>query len=71
MRATTGFNPQVSIVPVNAAPSGGGNILVLDGSVPLKLRWVSESDLRITGLGSARVFKAEPSMAGVSVEYGK
>ena len=69
--ATTGFNTQVSIVHGNAAPSSGGNILILDGTVPLELRWASESELRITGLGSARVFKAESSIGGVSAEYGK
>jgi hypothetical protein len=64
--ATTGFNTQVSIVP-----SGAGNTLILDGTVPLKFLWVSESKLLITGLGSAKVFKQERSVAGVSVVYGR
>ncbi|MBP1475333.1 hypothetical protein J7I44_13555 [Frateuria sp. MAH-13] len=69
--ATTGLNTQVSLVRAGAAPSGGGNALILDGTVPLKLRWVSESRLLITGLGSAKIFKQEQSVAGVSVAYGK
>lgn len=35
--ATTGFNTQVSIVQAGASPSGAGNVLILDGTVPLKL----------------------------------
>ena len=69
--ATTGFNTQVSIVHGGAAPSGAGNTLILDGTIPLKLHWVSESELQITGLGSAKVFKQEQSVTGVSVAYGK
>jgi hypothetical protein len=69
--ATTGFNTQVSLVREGAALSGAGNTLILDGTVPLKLRWVSGSRLEITGLGSAKVFKQEQSVAGVSVAYGK
>ena len=69
--ATTGFNTQVSIVREGAALSGAGNTLILDGTVPLKLRWVPGSRLEITGLGSAKVFKQEQSVAGVSVAYGK
>jgi hypothetical protein len=69
--ATTGFSTQVSIVQAGEAPSGGGNTLILGGTVPLKLRWVSESELLITGLGSARVFKQEQLVTGVSVAYGK
>ncbi|QRP63164.1 hypothetical protein I6J77_13715 [Rhodanobacter sp. FDAARGOS 1247] len=69
--ATTGFNTQVSIVPAGAAPSGAGNTLILDGTVPLKFLWVSESKLLITGLGYAKVFKQERSVAGVSVVYDR
>ncbi|MEI7038349.1 hypothetical protein [Fulvimonas yonginensis] len=68
--ATTGLNTQVSIVRGSAAPSGAGNTLILEGTVPLKLRWVSESGLQITGLSSAKVFKQEQWVAGVSVAYG-
>ncbi|MEO5622054.1 MAG: hypothetical protein ABIO74_03365 [Dokdonella sp.] len=69
--ATTGFNTQVSIVRAGTAPSGAGNTLILDGTVPLKFLWVSDSKLQITGLGSAKVFKQEQLVAGVSVAYGK
>jgi hypothetical protein len=69
--ATTGFNTQLSIVRGSAAPSGAGNTLILDGTVPLKLRWVSGSELQVTGLGSAKMFKQEQSVGGISVVYGK
>jgi len=69
--ATTGFNTQVSIVHAGAAPVGAGNTLILNDTVPLKVQWLSESKLSISGLGSAQVFKQEQSVAGVSVAYGK
>ena len=70
--ATTGFNTQVSIVHAGAAaPAGAGNTLILNGNVPLKVQWLSESKLSISGLGSAQVFKQEQSVAGVSIAYGK
>jgi hypothetical protein len=69
--ATTGFNTQVSLVRSGTVPSGAGNTLILDGSIPLKFLWVSESKLQITGLGSAKVFKQEQTVAGVSIAYGK
>lgn len=69
--ATTDFNTQVSLVRAGTALSGAGNTLILDGTVLLKFLWVSESKLQITGLGSAKVFKQENSVAGVSVTYGK
>jgi hypothetical protein len=69
--ATTGFNTQVSIVHAGAAPVGSGNTLILNGTVLLKVQWLSESKLSISGLGSAQVFKQEQSVAGVSIAYGK
>lgn len=69
--ATTGFNTQVSLLRAGTAPSGPGNTLILDGSVPLKFLWISESNLKITGLGSAKIFKQEQTVADVSVAYGK
>ena len=69
--ATTGFSTQVSIVPAkDTLPNDSGNILILDGVVPLKVQWGSDSTLTLTGLGSSRVFKQVPSAAGVSINYG-
>jgi hypothetical protein len=68
--ATTGFNIQVSIVPANGEfPNDGGNTLIIDGSAPLKVQWRSDSALHLAGLGAARVFKQEDSVAGVTVDY--
>ena len=70
--ATTGFSTQASIISADdRLPNEGGNILVLDGTVPIKVQWHSDSILTMTGLGTARVFKQESSLAGVSISYGK
>ena len=49
--ATTGFSTQLSIVSTGQSPEGSGNILVVNGSVPLKLSWASGSSLSVSGLG--------------------
>ena len=70
--ATTGFNTQVSILSAtDILKNDGGNTLILDGSVPLHVQWHSNSELRLSGIGSAKVFKKRRSVAGVSVSYGK
>ncbi len=70
--ATVGFNTQVSVLPVEVSlPNEGGNILVVGGSVPLQLRWGSDSLLQIAGALPTQVFKQEKSAGGVSVTYGK
>ena len=70
--ATTGFSTQVSIISADdRLPNEGGNILVLDGTVPIKVQWRSDSTLTVAGLGTSQVFKQESSLAGVSINYGK
>ena len=70
--ATTGFSTQVSIISADdRLPNEGGNILVLDGTVPIKVQWRSDSTLTVDGLGTSQVFKQESSLAGVSIIYGK
>jgi hypothetical protein len=69
--ATTGFSTQVSIIPSSESlPGAGGNTLILDGTVPLKVEWRSDSELHLSGLGAAKIFLQSPSTAGVSVSYG-
>lgn len=69
--ATTGFNTQVSIIPSSdALPDDGGNALILRGEVPLKVEWRSDSSLQLNGLGSAKLFKQEHAVAGVTIGYG-
>lgn len=68
--ATTGYNTQVSIIPTSASlPGEAGNALILDGSVPLKIEWRTDSELHLSGFGTARVFLQSHSAAGVSVSY--
>jgi len=70
--ATTGFNTQVSVAPKGVPiPAGAGNTLILEGTVPLTIVWLSESAISIAGLGSSHVYKQEASVAGVSITYEK
>ena len=70
--ATTGFNTQVSIQSASEPlPDEGGNILILGGTVPLKIEWRSDSTLHLSGLGTATVFQQAYSVAGVSVNYDR
>ena len=70
--ATTGINTQVAVIPAYAALANiPGNALILGGNVPLKVRWVSDSSLSISGLDATRVFKQETSVVDVSIAYGK
>ena len=69
--ATTGFNTQVSIISgLDTLPNDGGNVLILDGTVPLRVHWQSDSALQLAGVGSAKIFKQAKVVAGVSVSYG-
>ena len=67
--ATTGFNTQVSLVPSGHDPKGSGSVLVLDGAVPLKVSWASETALTLSGLGSARVFHKTVQFKDVTITY--
>lgn len=68
--ATTGFNTQASILnATDSLPNDGGNIVAVEGKVPMQIQWISEERASISGLGSARVFKQEPSASGVVVVY--
>jgi hypothetical protein len=67
--ATTGFNTQVSIVPTGQEPKGSGTVLILDGTVPLKVNWTSETSLTLFGMRSARVFHKAKQSKGVTISY--
>lgn len=68
--ATVGFNTQISILPAGGTlPNGAGNVLIADGSIPLALRWKSDTSLQITGKLPAQVFKQENNAAGVRITY--
>lgn len=68
--ATTDFSTQVSIISADGRlPNESGNILVLDGTVPVRVQWRSDSKLTVAGLGTSQAFKQESSLAGVSIEY--
>lgn len=68
--ATVGFNTQVSLLPAGAAlPNDGGNVLIVEDSVPLKIEWESDEMLRITGQFDTQIFKQEASVSGVRVAY--
>ncbi|NRT56800.1 hypothetical protein [Sphaerotilus uruguayifluvii] len=68
--ATTGFNTQLSVLAKgDSVPKGGGNAFTADGSLALKVRWVSESELVVAGFQGAKIFKQERLANGVSVSY--
>jgi hypothetical protein len=68
--ATVGVNTQVSLLPAGAAlPNDGGNVLIVDDSVPLKIEWESDEMMRITGQLNTQIFKQEASVSGVRVAY--
>jgi hypothetical protein len=68
--ATTGFNTQVSVLRgMRQLPSEVGNTLVIGGTVPLQVRWLSESRLSVTGIGAAQVFKQVSLVEGIAISY--
>ena len=68
--ATVGFNTQVSLLPASAPlPNDGGNVLIVDETVPLKVEWDSDAAVRITGKLHTQIFKQEVSVSGVQVAY--
>ena len=68
--ATTGFNTQLSVVASHAAlPDDGGNVLIADDTIELKVSWISASELSIRGLNGAKIFKQEKQVGGVAVSY--
>lgn len=70
--ANTGANTQVAVIPAySTLPNIPGNALILDGDVPLEVRWNSETSLSVRGLSAVRVSKQRESVAGVSIAYGK
>jgi hypothetical protein len=70
--ATTGFNTQVSVLPSAELPTNDpGNLLILDGQVPLQIFWASDSQLSVVGLGASHVFKQEAQTSGVTVSYSR
>jgi hypothetical protein len=68
--ATTGFSTQLSVLAKgDAVPKEAGNAFVADGSLALRVRWVSESELVVAGFQGAKIFKQEKLANGVAVSY--
>lgn len=68
--ATTGFNTQLSILPLDdPAPDAGGNAFIADGTVPLKLQWISDAELVVSGSQGWKAFKQERRLNGVDITY--
>lgn len=68
--ATTGFNTQLSVLAKgDAVPKEAGNTFIADGSLALRVRWVSESELVVAGFQGATIFKQEKLTNGVVVSY--
>lgn len=70
--ATVGFNTQVSVLSAESAlPDDKGNVLIVDGRVPLALDWKSDGSLQIAGTLSSHIFKQESVVAGVRITYSE
>lgn len=67
--ATVGFNTQVSLVAGTEQPDGSGNVVVLKGKVPLRLRWQSETELIVAGATATEQFKREVVVGAVRIRY--
>jgi hypothetical protein len=68
--ATTGFNTQMSVIRSgDSLANDGGNVLIIEGKVPIQIQWPSEERISVSRLGSAKVFKQERSAAGIAVAY--
>ncbi len=68
--ATTGFSTQVSVLSANSElPNGPGNLFIADDKFPVRVRWESETALRVTAPEGHHVFKREASIIGVAVHY--
>ena len=79
--ATTGFSTQLSVIPTAQQPKEGGNVFIADdnhgaaptdakGALPVQLRWTSATQLTVIYPATARVFKREPRVDGVTISYG-
>ncbi len=71
--ATVGFNYQVSIVAGGKAPTGVGNVLVVDQAPAYSARfrpvWNGNSSVTVPIPPGARVFTKVNSVAGVGVTF--
>lgn len=69
--ATVPFNTQVSLTSANRPflPGTNAAFLILSGKHDLVVRWGGEKTLEVTIPSAAQVFRNEPSVDGVTVEY--
>src|SRR4051794_36126136 len=68
--ATTGFNTQVAILPADAKLANDpGNTFIANGTLPLTLRWQTETAFQIGGIGNVVPLKKESQVSGVTVSY--
>lgn len=70
--AGTRPNTQVSVLPAySELPNIPGNALVLDADAALEVKWISDSSLSVSGLGTARASKRQQAVNDVAVVYGQ
>jgi hypothetical protein len=67
--ATTGLNTQASVLEKEEKlPADSGNAFVIDKG-DAKVSWTKDGGILVVVDGSARVFKKEPSVRGIPIEY--
>lgn len=69
--ATVGFNTQVSIAPADRPFSRDKNpsFLALAGQHDLAVSWVSDKLIEIDIPENVKVYRNEPSVSGVTIDY--
>lgn len=68
--ATTGFNTQLSVIDAaDDVPDAAGNAIVLDGRVPLQIKWLSDDEILISGWNKKPIFKQKKLVNGVRLQY--
>ena len=68
--ATTGFSTRVSLLRcAEKLPNKGGNVLIADGDLKIRVQWQSNNEMLIVFPSGAKVHLKQSNVAGVSVRY--
>lgn len=70
--ATSGFNTQVSVLPAgDSLTDESGNAFVAAATLPVEVKWISDSSLQIAKIGDASPIKQNSQVLNVAVSYAK
>lgn len=60
---------QVSILRRDDEITSSGNILITDGENRIRMEWGSDKDLRVSNMGSLKIYKQVALYGGINVSY--